>query len=137
MLTLIVLIMAFNTFDHLLEPFKVPETTMMDLPDRVERRRRVRTPVHWLVRFDRDASETMTANLSSEGFYCLSRISFVTGEVVVCTLEVPTHHPNSMDGTLSLNCRVQIVRVSGPDEDGFYGIGCHLVDYMLHNGLNP
>jgi hypothetical protein len=109
---------------------------MTNLPDKVERRRRVRTRVHWGVRFDRDGArdtlETVTVNLSSEGFYCRSRISFVTGDVVTCTLKVPTYHPNGMDDTLSLNCRVQIVRVEGPDEEGFYGIGCHVVDYMLH-----
>ena len=128
--------MSFNSIDRLLEPFKVPEATSMDLPDRVERRRRVRTRVHWPVQFDRDASETVTSNLSSDGFCCQSRVLFVTGEMVVCTLKVPTHQPNSMDDTLTLKCRVQIVRVAGPDEDGLYSIGCRLVDYMLQNGVN-
>jgi hypothetical protein len=137
MLTGAVLSMSFNSIDRLLEPFKVPETTSMDLPDRAERRRRVRTRVHWPVRFDRDASETVTTNLSSDGFYCQSRVSFVTGEVVVCTLKVPTHQPNSTDDTLAMKCRVQIVRVMGPDEEGYYGIGCRLVDYMLQNGAHP
>src|ERR1043165_3159323 len=55
----------------------------------IERRRRSRIQVHWPVRFLNgetvDIVETVTRDLSSDGFYCLAKMLFVPGELKVCT----------------------------------------------------
>src|SRR5690349_18741009 len=54
-----------------------------------DRRQRRRTPVRWpltLWRDGTDAVETVTANLSSSGFYCLSPMPLMPGDLVRCAL---------------------------------------------------
>src|SRR5215472_8267891 len=79
------------------------------LAQRLERRKRVRTQVHWTILLFReqsqDAVETVTRDLSSSGFYCLSKIPFVSGELLICSLKVPTHEPFTNERTLPLECR--------------------------------
>src|SRR5215471_1511642 len=83
--------------------------------DGQERRKRVRTQVHWTILLFREntskAVTTITQNLSSSGFYCLSRNPFSLGEQVVCSLEVPTHDPIDKERTVPLECRARVVRV--------------------------
>ena len=78
-----------------------------------ERRKRSRVQVHWPVRFTRtdtaDHVETVTHDLSSDGFYCLANTSFVPGEIRECTLGVPMHRPNT--GERPVLCRVRVIRV--------------------------
>jgi hypothetical protein len=76
------------------------------------------------------ALETVTQNLSSDGFYCRIGTPFVAGERLECAFSVPAHHPNTTEQML-LECKVRIVRVEEPDENGLYGIGCRIEDYRL------
>jgi hypothetical protein len=103
-----------------------------------EQRKRIRVHVHWPVTFSRsrlsEAVETTTQNLSSEGFYCFARTAFVPGELMACTLRVPSHQPHSPESVLLWECRVRIVRVDPANESGFYGIGCRVEDYQFVNG---
>jgi hypothetical protein len=103
-----------------------------------EQRNRIRMQVHWPVTFSSprlsNAVETTTQNLSSEGFYCFARTAFVPGELVACTITVPSHRPHSPESVLLLECRVRIVRVEPAKEGGFYGIGCQIEDYQFLNG---
>jgi len=116
--------MSANHLDHLSRS-----------PAPAERRRRFRARVHWPVQFHwRDDSESLvteTQDLSSDGFYCLSRTVFAPGEIVDCTLQVPAHSPQVPGGTLLVRCRVRIVRVDGPDTEGLFGMGCHIEDYQF------
>ncbi|MBZ5621849.1 MAG: PilZ domain-containing protein [Acidobacteriia bacterium] len=100
-----------------------------------ERRRRARVQVHWPLCFMRPGTtqivETVTHDLSSDGFYCLTNIAFVPGEIRECTLGVPMHHPNNGDRVRPVLCRVRVIRVEALGDDGFYGVGCRIEDYRF------
>jgi hypothetical protein len=100
---------------------------------RHERRKRVRTQVHWTILLFRETTSkavaTITQNLSSSGFYCLSRSSFSLGEQLVCSLEVPTHDPLDKGRTVPLECRARVVRVELERGNGRFGIACQIEDY--------
>ena len=100
-----------------------------------ERRNRVRTQVHWTILLFREntskAVTTITQNLSSNGFYCLSPSPFVLGERVYCSLEVPTHDPLGKDRSLPLECHARVVRVEPESGDGSFGVACRIEEYRL------
>jgi hypothetical protein len=100
-----------------------------------ERRRRARVQVHWPICFIRPGAtenvETVTHDLSSDGFYCLANTAFVPGEIRECTLGVPMHHSNSGDRARPVLCRVRVIRVEALGEDGFYGVGCQIEDFRF------
>src|ERR1035438_919750 len=102
---------------------------------RSERRKRVRTKVHWAIllfqNLSCEAVETVTRDLSSSGFYCLSRIPFPCGEVLTCSLQVPTHEPFNNEGTLALECRAKVVRSEPGAANGLCGIACQIEDYQF------
>ena len=101
--------------------------------DSQERRKRIRTQVHWTILLFREntarAVTTITQNLSSSGFYCLSRSPFSLGEQVVCSLEVPTHDPVDKGRTVPLECRARVVRVEPESDNGRFGVACQIEDY--------
>jgi len=100
-----------------------------------ERRKRVRTTVHWpLIIFRNDSAEgieSTTLNLSSTGFFCLSRQSFDPGESLFCTLHVPSHDPEGKERLWILECRVRVKRTEPAGSDGLYGLACEMEDYRL------
>jgi len=104
-----------------------------------DRRRRSRIQVHWPLRFlngdTTDIVETVTRDLSSDGFYCLAKMPFVPGEFKACTLGVPTSHPRGNERVLSVECTVRIIRVQVLD-DGLYGVGCRIEDYHFVHPSN-
>jgi PilZ domain len=97
-----------------------------------ERRKRGRIQVHWPLSFSSpglpDLIETVTSNLSSNGFYFLCKTPFRSGEFRTCTLGVPTNHPWSADRVLWVQCKVKVIRIQ-PHTDGVFGIGCQIQDY--------
>ncbi len=99
-----------------------------------DQRRRPRMRVHWPLRFYRSSGpatvETMTQDLSSDGFYCLARGQFVAGEALACVLGVPTYHPNT-GHMVWVECRARIVRVAPAAEEGCCGIGCRIEEYRF------
>jgi hypothetical protein len=107
----------------------------------LERRRRTRTQVHWRLYFWggplTEALETVTQDLSSDGFYCFSRIPFIPGEQLVCMLRIPAHRLDRSDQGAELECQVQVVRVDPVSEDGHFGIGCKIEDYRLTRTVLP
>ena len=106
------------------------------MPVQGERRRRLRANVHWAVRLVRHSSripveiESVTENLSSEGFYCLCDEPFVPGEFLECMVFVPTQTRSAQQERLGLRCLVQVVRVECA-AGGRCGIGCHIEDYRV------
>lgn len=113
------------------------DTHPIDGPDLVvrERRRRTRVQVHWPICFIRpgltEIVETVTRDLSSDGFYCLANTAFVPGEIRECTLGVPMHHPDSGDRVRPVLCRVRVIRVEALGGNGSYGVGCRIEDYRF------
>lgn len=106
----------------------------MEAGSRQERRKRMRTLVHWPVLLLRDrgaeAIDTVTQNLSSGGFYCLSPLALTPGESILCALRVPAHDPNGGNRALALECKVSVLRAEAAS-DGFFGIACRIEDYRL------
>ena len=102
-------------------------------PHTVERRKRARTRLHWPVLLFRndtmEAIESVTRDLSSGGFYCLTASVFALGEALVCSLKVPTHDPNGKHLEQSLECKVRVVRVEPQETPGMYGVACRIEDY--------
>ena len=101
-----------------------------------ERRKRVRTTVHWPVllfpnELSTEGVESITVNLSSEGFYCLSRRLFTAGQTLFCTLRVPSHFAGGQDRAWILECRVCVKRSEPSDTEGMFGLACEIVDYRF------
>ena len=104
-----------------------------------ERRRWGRVSVHWPIilfpnQTGEDAVETITENLSSQGFYCLSRNPFTVGELLLCTLRIPMNDLGA--GASHLECQVRVVRVEKNPSDDQYGIACRMEDYRFILGSN-
>lgn len=104
-----------------------------------ERRKWGRVNVHWpIVLFPsqsgEDAVQTITENLSSQGFYCLSRKPFTVGELLLCTIQIPVNDFGA--GASHLECQVRVVRVEKEAADDQYGIGCRMEDYRFILGAD-
>jgi hypothetical protein len=97
-----------------------------------DRRNRRRLAVHWPVRLfgqiGRKSLESTTENLSSEGFYCISRIEFKTGERLRCQI-IMSAATLGLDTPIVLECRVTIRRVEHLER--CFGLGCHIEDYSV------
>ena len=101
-----------------------------------ERRRRTRTRLHWplLMLRERPGHQTIestTRDLSSGGFYCLSRVQLVVGEQLRCRIKIPTHDPRGESPERTLECRVRVIRVVPQEAGDSFGIACHIEDYHL------
>jgi hypothetical protein len=101
----------------------------------MERRKRVRTNLHWPVLMFRErpgseAIETSTINLSSSGFFCSTSISLTEGEQLFCSIKIPTHSPHGKHLEHTLECKVHVVRIV-QEMDNTFGIACRIVDYHL------
>jgi len=101
-----------------------------------ERRKRVRTRLHWPVLMFRERQgaehvETVTRDLSSNGFYCLTRIQLVEGEQLVCSIKLPTHDPHGKILQQTLECRVRVLRVVPQESGDSFGVACRIEDYHL------
>jgi hypothetical protein len=126
--------MPSKLFDHFSAAAEMDARTVAaSVPH--DRRRRVRMQVHWPVFFLRpgiaEVLETVTHNLSSDGFYCLAKSPFTPSEVTECTLGIPTHYPRDPERMLSVHCRVRVIRVEALKENGMYGVGCRIEDYSF------
>ncbi len=98
-----------------------------------ERRKRKRIALHWPVRLFRHPNtssvESTTENLTSNGFYCVSKESFQMGERLECVIAIPAGSFGYSNSPIRLQCRVKVMRVEN-QRDGF-GIGCYIEDYDL------
>ena len=102
----------------------------------IERRKRVRTRLHWPVlmfrdRPDSDAIESVTRDLSSSGFYCLTRVPLNEGEQLICSIKIPTHDPHGKHLERTLECRVHVMRVVPQESGDSFGVACRIEDYHL------
>lgn len=100
---------------------------------RTERRKRARNQLHWSLLLFRnqaaDAVESLTRDLSSSGFYCITGVAFTPGERLICALRVPTHDPKGKRLEQRLECKVRVVRVEPLSSEGTFGLACQIEDY--------
>ena len=105
----------------------------VEKPLLVERCKRARNHLHWSVLFFRnhsaEAVPSLTRDLSSSGFYCVTGVAFTAGERLLCTIKVPTHDPNGKHLEQKLECQVRVMRVEPRDVEGTYGLACQIEDY--------
>src|SRR6266498_3887766 len=98
-----------------------------------ERRRRKRVALHLPMRLFREPAaesvESVTDNLSSHGFYCVSRKLFHSGERLKCAIVLRCGSLSDSESAVRLECRVTVARVE--DLDGAFGLGCHIDDYAF------
>jgi hypothetical protein len=101
-----------------------------------DRRKRKRVPVHWPVQFVGQArtrqAKATTENLSSEGFYWISRKAFKLGERVECEIAFPAGTIGPQETPVRIQCHVTIKRVERLSRG--FGLGCHIEDYKLATG---
>ena len=97
-----------------------------------ERRKRKRIALHWPVYLYRDKNahsvESTTENLTSNGFYCISREPFQLGEQLECVIAIPAGELGYSE-PIHLQCRVKVMRVENQSEN--FGLGCYIEDYEL------
>ena len=98
-----------------------------------ERRKRKRIALRWPVRLIRDSGtqsvESTTENLTSNGFYCVSKAPFQLGERLECVISIPSMSFGYSGSPICLQCRVRVTRVEGQPEG--FGLGCYIEDYDL------
>lgn len=91
--------------------------------------------LRWSVCFfredSRETTHATTLNISSDGFYCLSNVALVAGQLLGCLLLVPSNDPDERERNVVLDCRVRVVRVSIREIDGMFGIACRIEDYRF------
>ena len=103
--------------------------------DRQDRRKRVRTKLCWALEVYSERSavsvQTKTEDLSSSGLYFLSPTAFGCGESLIGRLTTPTHDPSGRELTLTLECRLRVVRAAARGDTESFGVGCQIEDYHL------
>jgi len=101
----------------------------------IERRSRTRMRVHWRVCFWggplTEAVETVTRDLSSDGFYCFCKVPFVPGERLACRLRIPGFQFEAGALNVELECRVRVIRTEEANGDGSFGVGCRIEEYRV------
>jgi hypothetical protein len=76
-------------------------------------------------------TRTLTENLTSEGFFCVSNEPYRPGDQLEATLEVPTRPGSRWNRPgLALQCQVEVVRIKGRQSR----IGFRIKDYTVIQG---
>ena len=108
----------------------IPTLGPIDVAD--ERRKKPRYALRCRVLFFQQTlepvAESVTENLSTSGFYCLSLTPLRIGESLTCLLKMPSHD-SANDESLLLECLVRVVRMEDPNDEGSFGIGCQIESY--------
>ena len=107
-------------------------------PTKHERRKRKRVALHWPVRFFRQPAtqsvDSVTDNLSSDGFYCAVKEPFQVGDRLKCVIRCGGSL-DDLESAVRLECHVRVMRVE--DLYSGFGLGCHIDDYALLTGAPP
>lgn len=126
-----------NMFANPPEPYSISAAELVKAASSrdADRRKRVRTRLHLRLALYSDSAgaavHTETEDLSSSGFYFLSRKPFICGELLIGRLSIPTYDPSGREPVLALECRVRVVRAEAVGDEGFFGVGCQIEDYHL------
>ena len=91
--------------------------------------------VHWRVSFSDPATngalESITHDLCSDGFYCVTSVAFIPGEIRTCMLAIPVRNRDGDANPVRVYCKVRVIRVEALAESGMYGIGFRIEDYRF------
>ena len=128
--------MAGDSLELVVASSGLANNSRMDLARVTERRNRVRTRLHWPVLMFRswpgsDTVESVTCDLSSSGFYCLSGVQLLEGEQLMCCIRIPSHDPRGKHLERALECRVRVTRVVPQESGNLFGVACRIEDYHL------
>jgi hypothetical protein len=110
-------------------------------PKIMERRRRVRFEVQWPVCIwasDSPPVETVTTDLTSDGFHCLSPVPLEPSSLLACTLMIPEIPNQAGNGKRRvLECQVRVIRLEPPNKDGDFGLGCRIENFSIATDGRP
>ncbi len=99
-----------------------------------DRRGRARLALQCPVQLSRAGNGAMlrsvTRDISSAGFYCISSEWIAPGERLDCMVAIPIPIGGFPEERLCLQCRAEVVRVD-PLGEGAAGIACRIVDYTV------
>jgi hypothetical protein len=106
------------------------------MQNRDERRKVERLPLRWPVKLWQCGGtrivESVTSNLSSCGFYCISQDAFSPGARLECAIDIPTQSRRVNQRVCIMHCHIIVVRVEpGGMESGFFGLACRIQTYTL------
>jgi hypothetical protein len=87
-----------------------------------------------LLRERGEAIETVTRDLSSDGFLCVSSTHFPPGEALTCAIRVPSFDPSSQRRTRILECSVRVMRSEPTTSEGEFGVAFRIEDYHVNGG---
>jgi hypothetical protein len=72
-----------------------------------------------------------TANISNEGFYCITSEPLSPGDRLTCLLALPAQPSSSAHGDpLYIEGQVDVIRLVWDSNAGF-GAGCHICQYSI------
>jgi len=73
--------------------------------------------------------ESVTENISSDGFYCISPTRFVPGESFKVDVSLPGFQADHSG--IVIRCEVRVTRTEKPQVGLGFGIGCHIENYFI------
>ncbi len=92
-------------------------------------------PLRWPVLLARSGDsrivEAETENLSSQGFFCISRESFGIGERLNCIVVLPAKGWGYHAQSVWLHCRAEVIRVEIQAPASGFGLGCRMEEFSL------
>jgi hypothetical protein len=100
---------------------------------RTERRLSRRLSLRWRLRLSGASIgivETKTENLSSRGFYCYLESPVVPGEVVTCTISMPSYSASNRL-VCSLVCQAEVIRIEAVGPTHGFGVAWRIIDYTV------
>lgn len=101
-----------------------------------ERRRRPRLKLAYPLRLYRPGeafrTETVTENISCDGFFCVTRRAFHSGETLPCEVVIPGEKLGETSvEDMVLSCRAYVVRVVPWNGGTTFGVACRVMDYTI------
>lgn len=122
--------------------YPVIQKTRGGSPKIMERRHRVRLQVRWPVSIWAPNSsapvETVTTDLSSDGFHCLSPMPLQPDSILACALTIPETSNHAANGKCRvLECQIRVIRLEAPNKDGDFGLGCRIENFRIATAARP
>jgi hypothetical protein len=95
-------------------------------------RLRLQLPVHLYPVAGEDPVVSLTQDISSNGFLCLTARTFDPGESLVCTIDCPSNGFGDFNKPFVILCRIKVVRCEHDAETGSYRTACRIEDYRCN-----
>ena len=78
---------------------------------------------------DQTRIDSITSDISTDGFLCLTPIPFEKGKLLVCMIAWPSHGRGVLDKLLVLGCDARVVRCEQDPDTGLYWTAFRIEDY--------